>query len=203
MSQAFIITKQHRRFTEFANAVRGEKTIGICHGDAGVGKTNSARRHAHWDTLEPYLDTWGPRSDDDAKHYTTRQPCPHGRLHPRSPAPAPKTAPRHRPLGQPPRHLHQRTSTHCRQGHEHPRRRLRPLGRTAHRRQSRTAYSHRPGDAPRSTRPHPARHDPHRHARHRPTVLPPAGRQRVSRTSDRARSAQPWLCRYGYARLCL
>ena len=44
MNQAFIVTKEHRRFTEFANAVRKEKTIGICHGDAGVGKTNSARR---------------------------------------------------------------------------------------------------------------------------------------------------------------
>lgn len=42
MSQAFIVTKEHRRFTEFANAVRKERTIGICHGDAGVGKTNSA-----------------------------------------------------------------------------------------------------------------------------------------------------------------
>ena len=42
MNQAFIVTKEHRRFTEFANAVRKEKTIGICHGDAGVGKTNSA-----------------------------------------------------------------------------------------------------------------------------------------------------------------
>src|SRR6218665_3664629 len=43
MNQAFIVTKEHRRFTEFANAVRKEKTIGICHGAAGVGKTNSAR----------------------------------------------------------------------------------------------------------------------------------------------------------------
>ena len=37
MNQAFIVTKEHRRFTEFANAVRKEKTIGICHG-AGMGK---------------------------------------------------------------------------------------------------------------------------------------------------------------------
>ncbi len=67
MSQAFIVTKEHRRFTEFANAVRAEHAIGICHGDAGVGvgvgKTNSARRYANWDTPEPYLETWGPRSD--------------------------------------------------------------------------------------------------------------------------------------------
>lgn len=31
MSQTFIVTKEHRRFAEFANAVRKEKTIGICH----------------------------------------------------------------------------------------------------------------------------------------------------------------------------
>ncbi len=69
MSQAFIVTKEHRRFTEFANAVRKERTIGICHGDAGVGKTNSARRYANRDALEPYINEWGPRGDHDAKHY--------------------------------------------------------------------------------------------------------------------------------------
>ena len=69
MSEAFIITKEHRRFREFANAVRKEHTIGICHGDAGVGKTNSARRYANCDALEPFLMRWGPRGDDDAKHY--------------------------------------------------------------------------------------------------------------------------------------
>jgi len=58
-----------RRFTQFANAVRKERTIGICHGDAGVGKTNSARRYANWDALEPYINEWGPRGDHDAKHY--------------------------------------------------------------------------------------------------------------------------------------
>ena len=91
MSQAFIITKEHRRFTEFANAVRAEHTIGICHGDAGVGKTNSARRYAHWDTLEPYLDTWGPRNDDDAKHYTLANRA-------RTVVYTPEVLPRHREL---------------------------------------------------------------------------------------------------------
>ena len=47
MSRDFIVTKEHRRFIEFANAVRKERTIGICHGDAGVGKTQSGRRYAH------------------------------------------------------------------------------------------------------------------------------------------------------------
>ncbi|MBL0706931.1 AAA family ATPase, partial [Sinomonas cellulolyticus] len=70
MSQDFIVTKEHRRFTEFANAVRKERTIGICHGDAGVGKTQSARRYAHWETLEPFIDPWGPRNqEDDSPRY--------------------------------------------------------------------------------------------------------------------------------------
>lgn len=69
MNQAFIVTKEHRRFTEFANAVRKEGTIGICHGEAGVGKTISARRYANWDDLEPFITEWGPRSDEDSKHH--------------------------------------------------------------------------------------------------------------------------------------
>lgn len=69
MSQNFIITKEHRRFTEFANAVRKDKTIGICHGEVGVGKTLSARRYTHWDDLEPFITRWGPRDDDDARIY--------------------------------------------------------------------------------------------------------------------------------------
>lgn len=69
MSRDFIITKEHRRFTEFANAVRKERTIGICHGDAGVGKTQSARRYARRDTLEPFITEWGPRDAADAEHY--------------------------------------------------------------------------------------------------------------------------------------
>jgi DNA transposition AAA+ family ATPase len=68
MPGTFIVTKEHRRFVEFASAVRTEHTIGICHGDAGVGKTNSARRYAHWDTLGPYLEERPPRSEDDARH---------------------------------------------------------------------------------------------------------------------------------------
>ena len=35
MSQRFIVTKGHRRFTEFAGAIRKDVTIGICHGEAG------------------------------------------------------------------------------------------------------------------------------------------------------------------------
>ena len=65
----FIVTKEHRRFTECAHALRTHRTIGVCFGPAGVGKTLSARRHAHWDLAEPLLHTWGPRAPSDAHVY--------------------------------------------------------------------------------------------------------------------------------------
>lgn len=53
----FIATKEHRRFTEFAEAVRKHRYIGVCYGAAGVGKTLSARRYAHWDMAGEYIET--------------------------------------------------------------------------------------------------------------------------------------------------
>ena len=65
--RSFVTTKEHKRFIEFANAVRKHSYIGLCFGPAGVGKTLSARRYAHWDQIEPFILEWGKRQESDAK----------------------------------------------------------------------------------------------------------------------------------------
>ena len=55
----FMVTKEHRRFIEFADAVRKQKTIGICYGPAGIGKTQSGQHYAGWHKARDTIEYWG------------------------------------------------------------------------------------------------------------------------------------------------
>ncbi len=58
----FVVTKEHRRFSEFATAVCLHRYIGLCSRSAGAGETLSARRLTPWDAAEPLLSTWKTRN---------------------------------------------------------------------------------------------------------------------------------------------
>ncbi|MEU3167060.1 AAA family ATPase [Streptosporangium sp. NPDC006930] len=61
-----LVTKEHRRFGEFAEAVRRKRYIGLCYGGPGVDKTESARAYTRWDQLAPHFNGQGSAAAPEA-----------------------------------------------------------------------------------------------------------------------------------------
>ncbi|GHO72237.1 ATP-binding protein [Ktedonobacter sp. SOSP1-85] len=54
---AFADTVEYRRFVQVCEAARRYRSISVCLGASGVGKTSAARHYAQWEYFEPLL--WG------------------------------------------------------------------------------------------------------------------------------------------------
>ncbi len=52
----FIATKEYRRFVEFCNACKKENYIGLCYGQAGVGKSMAAHQFTQWNEVKHELE---------------------------------------------------------------------------------------------------------------------------------------------------
>lgn len=71
----FQITRQHRRFVEFADAVRRNRYIGLCYGAPGLGKTLSARSYAVADDWEQWLNDRFHRATTIPDSLIANGPC--------------------------------------------------------------------------------------------------------------------------------
>ncbi len=68
----FIVTKEHRRFEEFADACEQYRYIGLCYGKPGVGKTCSARYYAKWEAVEKYYSSESLNKEEKQKVLGTK-----------------------------------------------------------------------------------------------------------------------------------
>ncbi len=59
---AFIQTRQHLRFAEFADFCRSNRSLGVCTGKPGVGKEASAQIYAQWSILKPLIEIPRPKN---------------------------------------------------------------------------------------------------------------------------------------------
>jgi len=63
----FILTKEHKKFTEFSNACKEYRYIGLCYGNPGIGKTVSANQYSKWEIINQYYNGNFHKFLDDPK----------------------------------------------------------------------------------------------------------------------------------------
>lgn len=54
-STIFLETESSKQFAELCDLCRDQKTVGLCYGRPGVGKTTTAMRTARWSAVEPNI----------------------------------------------------------------------------------------------------------------------------------------------------